>query len=266
MTIQQSTFQPDGWSAETRLGLVVPHADVGPEAECAAIGGPNVSVHGARIGFSAMRAGGEMDAKIPHAPVASFTKPPYIDDLVASVCDAPLTTLGLAFTSSAYKHGPEGERELIERLRPRTRDIPVVTTCLAAEEALKHLGIEKMAIVNPAWFDEDLDNAGANYFRTAGFDVVQHAPCGLPSGQKFVTRPALYDWIEKTIAPSGAEAVFVGGNGQRAVGIIDAVERNLGIKAFTANQVLFWAALRAAGTSFATPGYGELLTQGTMGQ
>ncbi len=183
MTIQHSSFQPDGWSAETRLGLVVPHADVGPEAECAAIGGHKVSVHGARIGFSAMRAGGEMDPKIPHDPVATFTEPPHIDDLVASVCDAPLTSLGLAFTSSAYKHGPEGERALIERLRPKARDIPLVTTCLAAEEALKNLGIEKMAIVNPAWFDDDLDNAGAEYFRSAGFNVDQHAPCGLPSGQ-----------------------------------------------------------------------------------
>ncbi|WP_227284627.1 hypothetical protein [Boseongicola sp. H5] len=261
MSIQQLSFQPDGWSADTRLGLVVPHADVGPEAECAAIGGQQVSVHGARIGFSAMRAGGEMDQKIPHDPVASFTEPPFIDDLVASVCDAPLTTLGLAFTSSAYKHGPEGERALIERLRPKTRGIPVVTTCLAAEEALHHLGIEKLAIVNPAWFDKELDEAGAEYFRTAGFDVVQHAPCWLTSGQKHVTPPALYDWIKKTVEPSGAEAVFVGGNGQRAVGIIDAVESHLGIKALTANQVLFWAALRAAGVSFSTAGYGTLLMQ-----
>lgn len=135
-----------------------------------------------------------MDAKIPHAPMTSFTEPPYIDDLVTSVYNAPLTILGLAFTSSAYKHGPEGERALIERLCPRTRDILMATTCLAAEETLKFL-----------------DKAGAEYFRSAGFDVVQHARCGLPSGQKFVTRPALYDWIEKTVAPSGVEALLVGG-------------------------------------------------------
>lgn len=262
MTVQQPLFQPDGWSATARLGLVVPHADVGPEAECAVIGGPRVSVHGARIDFSAMRAGGEMDPKIPHDPVDAFTRPPLIDEIVGSVCDAPLTALGLAFTSSAYKHGPDGERALIERLRPRTRGIPTITTCLAAEEALRHLEIERLAIVNPAWFDEDLDASGAEYFQTAGFDVVHHAPCGLPSGQKHVTPAALYDWIANNVAPSGANAVFVGGNGQRAVGIIAAVEHQLGLKMLSANQVLFWAALRHAGVEFSTDSYGALFGQG----
>lgn len=125
----------------------------------------------------------------------------------------PLTTLGLAFTSSAYKHGPEGERALVERLRPRLREIPVVTTCLAAEAALNKLGITRMALVNPAWFDDDLDALGAGYFEAAGFEVVHHAPCGLKSGQRYVSPPALYDWIETTVAPTGAEAVFVAGNG-----------------------------------------------------
>lgn len=213
MTMQDKIFRPDGWSAAARLGLVVPHADVGPEAECAALGGSQVSVHGARINFSAMRAGGEMDPKIPHDPVESFTRPPYIDDIAASLCESPLTTLGLAFTSSAYKHGPEGERALVERLRPRLREIPVVTTCLAAEAALNKLGITRMALVNPAWFDDDLDALGAGYFEAAGFEVVHHAPCGLKSGQRYVSPPALYDWIETTVAPTGAEAVFVAGNG-----------------------------------------------------
>ncbi|UWQ25180.1 hypothetical protein K3553_01575 [Leisingera aquaemixtae] len=261
MTIQDKIFRPDGWSATARLGLVVPHADVGPEAECAALGGSQVSVHGARINFSAMRAGGEMDPKIPHDPVESFTQPPYIDDIAASLCESPLTALGLAFTSSAYKHGPEGERALVERLRPRLRGIPVVTTCLAAETALRSLGIKRLAIVNPAWFDEDLDALGARYFEAAGFDVVHHAPCGLKSGQKYVSPPALYDWIKTTVAPSGADAVFVGGNGQRAIGVIDAVESQLGLKMLTANQVLFWGALQAAGVQPSVEGYGTLFSK-----
>lgn len=120
MTIQLSDVMPDGWSATQRLGLIVPDADVGPEAECGALAGGAVSVHAARIGFSAMRAGGEMDPKIPHDPVEAFTRPPHLDDAVEAMCLAPITALGLAFTSSDYKHGPEGERALIARLAPRT--------------------------------------------------------------------------------------------------------------------------------------------------
>lgn len=259
MNVQLSDFMPDGWSATHRLGLIVPDADVGPEAECGALAGADVSVHAARISFSAMRAGGEMDPKIPHDPVEAFTRPPLLDDAVAAMCLAPITALGLAFTSSAYKHGPDGERALIARLDPRTRGIPVVTTCLAAEQALAHLGVSRMAIVNPAWFDADLDAAGVRYFQAAGFDVVQSGPCGLPSGQRHVTPTALYDWIAQEIAGSPAEAVFVGGNGQRAIGIIDAVERNLGLRMLSANQVLYWAALRGAGVPVDLAGYGALL-------
>lgn len=259
MNMQIPAFKPDGWSTTARLGLVVPHADVGPEAECSALAGAKVTIHGERINFSAMRAGGEMDPKIPHDPVAAFTQAPFIDDAVASICTSPISSLGLAFTSSAYKHGPAKERELIKRLKPYSRDIPIISTCLAAEEALKHLKIKKIAIVNPAWFDNDLDNAGATYFQEAGFDVVQHAPCGLPSGQKHVTPKALYEWIASQITNTKAEAVFVGGNGQRAIGIIDMVERNFDLKMITANQVLYWAALRAAGIPTQSEGYGQLM-------
>lgn len=38
-----------------------------------------------------------------------------------------------------------------------------------------------------------------------------------------------------------------GGNGLRAVGVIEVLEEDLGIPVLTANQVTMWSALRAAG-------------------
>jgi maleate isomerase len=52
--------------------------------------------------------------------------------------------------------------------------------------------------------------------------------------------------------------VFVGGNGFRAVGTIDALESTLGRPVLTANQVLLWAALRATRAPTAIDGYGRL--------
>lgn len=66
-------FRPDGWSRSIRIGTVVPHADVGPEAEFQAMATDDITIHASRLFFSAMRAGGEMDEKIPHDPVASLT-------------------------------------------------------------------------------------------------------------------------------------------------------------------------------------------------
>lgn len=219
---------------------------------------PEVSIHAARLHFAAMRAGGEMDPTIPHQPVASFTAEPYLDETVESLATSPLDVLALGFTSSAYKHGPDGERRLLERLKPRARGIPIVSTCMAAERALAKLDAHRIALVNPPWFDADLDRAGAEYFEAQGFAVVHHAPSGLPSGQKYITPPTLYDWIAKIAADHAVDAVFVAGNGQRAVGVIDAVEQDLGISMLTANQVIFWDALRQAGENIAISGYGRL--------
>ncbi|WP_176288260.1 hypothetical protein [Vibrio sp. JPW-9-11-11] len=157
-------FKPDGWNRTIRIGVVVPHADVGPEVEIQAMASSDITVHASRIFFSAMRAGGEMDEKIPHAPVTSFVEAPYLDNAVESLCASPLDVVGLAFTSSAYKHGPEGERALIQRLKSVSREIPIVSTCLYAERAFATLGTQKLAMINPAWFDDDLVNQGANYF------------------------------------------------------------------------------------------------------
>lgn len=220
----------------------------------------DITIHGSRLYFSAMRAGGEMDKKIPHDPVASFTQPPYVDEAVESLTASPLDAVCLAFTSSAYKHGPEGERALIERLRSRAREIPLVSTCLSAERALAKLNASRLAIINPPWFDSDLDKLGARYFEQAGFRVVHHAPCGLPSGQKYITPQSLYDWIAKVVAESDADAVFVGGNGQRSVGIIDAVEKTLNISMTTGNQVILWDALRSINASVCIKGYGKLFS------
>ncbi|NRF24187.1 maleate cis-trans isomerase [Vibrio coralliilyticus] len=253
-------FEQDGWNRTARIGVVVPHADVGPEAEIGAMAGDHATVHGSRIFFSAMRAGGEMDDKIPHAPVESFVQAPYLDEAVEAVCQSPIDCVGLAFTSSAYKHGPDGERALIERLKPVAREIPIVSTCLSAERALKTLGTQKLAVVNPAWFDYDLSAQGASYFEKAGFNVVHHSSCGIQSGQKYVTPQALYTWIKDVVLDSGADTVFVGGNGQRSVGIIKAVEETLGVTMITGNQLILWDALRSIGSDAKIERYGRLFS------
>lgn len=55
-----------------------------------------------------------------------------------------------------------------------------------------------------------------------------------------------------------ADAVFVGGNGLRAIGAIDALERALSRPVLTANQVVLWAALRAAKAGLEVRNYGRI--------
>ncbi|MFD1146936.1 maleate cis-trans isomerase family protein [Saccharothrix hoggarensis] len=251
----------DGWAARARIGVVVPHADVGPESELQALAPRGVVIHGSRVHFGAMRAGGEMDRKIPHAPVRAFVEPPHVDTAVELLAAAPLDVIALGFTSSAYVLGAAGEKDLFDRLSGHTRGLPITGTTRAAVAGFAALGARRVAIVNPPWFDDELSDLGADYFGEHGFEVVQHGPCGLPSNQKLITPEALTDWVRTTVAKAEPDAVLVAGNGIRAVGVIDALERDCGFAVLTANQVLLWHALHLAGATDVLP---EITTYGRL--
>jgi maleate isomerase len=253
-------WRADGWDARWRVGVLTPHADVGPESELRAMAPPDVGIHAARVPFGAMAAGGGMEPTIPLAPVRAFAEPPGVDDAVALLAAAPVHAIGFGFTSSAYILGAEAEERMIGRLRERAEGLPVVTPTAATVTGLRALGAERVALVDPPWFDAELNGLGRDYFRIAGFDVVFAAPAGLPSQQQMISPRDLFDWVRKNI-PTTAGAVVIGGNGFRAVGVIEALEADLDRPVLTANQVLLWAALAAAGANpAAVQGYGRIFS------
>jgi maleate isomerase len=251
-------WMPDGWDATLRIGVLTPAADVGPESELQAMAPAGVVVHAARVPFGAMAPGGSMDPTIAQAPVRAFAEQPALDEAAEMLAQAPIHVVAFGFTSSAYVLGPAGEAAMIERLATRTRGIPVVAPCAAAIEALGVLGVRRVAVVDPPWFDEEMDRLGARHYEEAGFEVVMAASCGLPSDQAAITPRGLLGWLAVAV-PDEAEAVVVGGNGFRAVGAIRAAEERLGRPVLSANQVLLWAALRAARADpAAVTGYGRV--------
>ena len=60
-------WQPDGW-AQTRIGVLTPHADVWPEAEFCAMAPDGISIHAARVAFGAYKPDGTMDRTIADDP------------------------------------------------------------------------------------------------------------------------------------------------------------------------------------------------------
>ena len=260
---QEAQWKRDGWESTVRIGVLTPHADVGPESELQAMAPPGVAIHATRVAFGAMAAGGAMDPTIPLAPVRAFAEPPHVDDDAELFAAAPLKAIAYGFTSSAYVIGVEGEAEMMARLERRTRGIPVVATCRAAVEGLRVLGARRIVLIDPPWFDTELNALGRRYYESAGFEVVYSEPCGLPSDQAKITPSDLHTWVSEHVSTTDAEAIVIGGNGFRAVGAIAALEEDLGRFVVTANQALLWAALRVAD---ADPGsvsdYGRLFGHG----
>jgi maleate isomerase len=253
-------WQPDGW-AQTRIGILTPHADVCPEAEFSAMAPDGISIHATRVYFGAYKPGGTMDPTIADDPVRRFAEPPFVDEAAELLAAAPLHAIAYGFTSSSYLRGAADDAKLKERLERRTRGIPVVIPCAAAVKALMALGVTRLALISPPWFSAEMDQQGARYFQSQGFEVVHSGPAGLPSDQQAIQPGELYEWIS-TQTPKSAEAVFIGGNGLRAIGVIKALEENLGRPILTANQVAFWQALALSGSREPIVSYGRIFSVG----
>jgi maleate isomerase len=257
---EELMWQADGWGWRARIGVLTPHADIGPESEFQAMAPDGVSIHAARVPFRVMAPGGAMDPTIALEPVRAFADPPYIDDAAELLAAAPLHAIAYAFTSSSYIRGAADDAALKARLEERTRGIPVVITCVSATLALRALGAHRLALIDPPWFAPELTAMGADYFRAQGFEVVHAAPAELPSGQRLVHPGQVYEWTREH-APADADAVFFGGNGFRVVGVIQALEEDLGRPVLTSNQVAFWHALRLSGARPVVTNYGQLFNR-----
>ena len=251
-------WQPDGW-APTRIGVLTPELDVTPEAEFRAMAGSAISIHAARVRQKTYDPGEAPDRKIAHDRVRAFAEPPLVDDAAESLAAAPLHAIAYCFTSSSYLRGAADDAALKARLEARTRGIPVVISATAAVAALTALGVRRFALVSPPWFSAELDRQGARYFESHGFEVMQSGPVGLPADQQAIRPNELYDWIRAHM-PDRAEAVLIGGNGLRAIGVIKALEQALGRPVLTANQVAFWQALVLAGSPAQIADYGRIFS------
>lgn len=222
----------DGAGSLGRIGVLTPDFDPVPESEMWVMAPPGVSVHASRVPWETREA-------------RAFAEPPNVDAAAERLVALAPSAIVFAFTSSSYALGPQGDGPLRERLEERVRGIPVVLTCPAATEALRVLGAKRVALVHPPWFTEEVNAQGGEYFRAQGFDVALCAR--MTPARTFTEVPAaeVHDWVRAN-TPREAEAVFIAGNGLRAIGAIQALETDLGRPVLSANQVALWGALRVA--------------------
>lgn len=249
-------FQPDGWGSKARIGLISPHMDIVPEREFQILAPRDISVHAARVPLGWQS--GSAPSPIGLDAVRAFADPPYVDDAVELLAAAPLDAIVYGFTSSSYLLGPDGDAEFRQRLEGRSHGLPIVIPCQSVLLALQTLGMNKLTMINPPWFPEELTNRGANYFRVSGVDVVcAESARGLASDPLSVTPKKMFEWVRSRV-PDSAECVFLGGGGLRAISVIAALEEEIAKPVITANQIAFWHAIRLAGFKESLDGYGAI--------
>ena len=224
-------WQLDGVGSIGRVGVLTPDFDPVPESEMWAMAPQGVSIHTSRVAWA--RSDG------PRA----FTEPLRIDNAIEQLVELKPRAIVYAFTSSSYELGTEADSVLQTRLEKRAGGVSVILTCQAATEALRTLGANRIALIHPPWFREESNAKGREYFKGQGFEVVFSSRVAPERPFTEVPPAEVYEWV-KTNVPRQAEAVFIGGNGLRAIGAIQSLEESIDRPVLTANQVVLWKALQ----------------------
>ena len=238
---------------QVKVGLLTPHAAPGPEVEFPEMAPGRVATQVARVSV----ADGEMD-RPPVSPTELRTAaaPGVLAKAAEGFARGSIDVIGYASTTSAYAIGADVESAIVDRLSEHLA-IPVAATCLSAARALRTLNADRVALVHPPWFDDELNELGAAYFRSQGCTVVSYALADLPNDPSRIEPDAVVGWVSRHVSDA-AEAVFIGGNGFRCAGAIDALEELLGRPVLESNQVLLWSALAEIEATLEVRGYGRI--------
>jgi maleate isomerase len=236
-----------------RVGVLTPHEVPGPEVEFAAMAPGRLATRVVRI-TGAAEAGGSGGPVSP-AALRALTTAPWLDRAAEQLLAGPVDAIGYASTTSAYTIGFDAEMAMVVRLSQLTGS-PVAATCASAVVALRVLQVERVALVG-APFAREFNELGAAYFASQGFDVVSSVSAGLSRDPRAVEPAAVCEWVSRQVADA-AQAVFIGGNGFRAAGAVEALEAAIGRLVLTSNQVLLWQLLAQADDTCEINGYGRL--------
>ena len=241
---QSPSWQPDGAGTIARFGLLTPDFDPAPESELWAMAPRGVSIHTSRV----HRSGG---------PGASIVEAPNIDEAVDRLAEVRPNAILLGYTTSSYALGADADRLVQARLQERAKGTRVIFPCTAATACLRQLRVHRIALIHPPWWTDTANEQGRAYWQSAGFDVLE---CHRMQPNRLLSEVAPREVFDVVVAhtPANAQAVFIGGNGMRAVGTIEALERKLGRPVLTANQIILWQALATIGEARRVAHYGRI--------
>jgi maleate isomerase len=236
-----AAWRPDGAATRARIGVLTPDFDPVPESELWTMAPHGVSIHTSRV----------------PAHTGSFADPPQLDDAADLLMRIQPRAIVCAYTSSSYDRGARADEALQVRLEKRIGGIPLILTAPTATTAFRSLGAHRVALVHPPWFTDEMNERGRDYFRAAGCDVVSCTRIAPARSFAEVKPDEVFAWTKANV-PREAQAVFIGGNGLRAIGAIAGIERSLGRPVLTANQVIFWRALQIVGMTLPVHKYGRI--------
>jgi len=232
-----------------RLGFLVPPGNPTVEPEVIAMTPPGVTVH-----FTRMQASG-VTGSLSGQEQRNREQINSLDTTVPLLAMVKPAVIALAHTATSYTLGRHDEQILLDRLHA-AYGVKVITAFGSVIAALRALGVGRIAFGTPYGMDTTLQ--GKALLEECGVAVAHFSR--LPD----VTN--IYDetleraaHLARSVDHPKAEAVFLSGVGMPTVGVIAALEAELGKPVLSAASALMWNALRSAGHTAGVSGFGRLL-------
>lgn len=224
-----------------KLGFIVPSWNTVMEYECQRMAPAGVSLHFTRIAHT-----DDAEETLLHMIEAV----PALADLLAH---ARLDAICFGCTGGSFVR-PGMDADIIEAIRERT-GIPATTTATALVEAMREMGVAKVAVASPypQWLNDRLcaflENRGIEVVAERGQDV--ECPAFLP--------PQNAAALAREVDCPEADGVFVSCTNFRVLEEVEALEAALGKPVLTSNTTALWHTLRTAGFEGAGSAGGALM-------
>lgn len=134
-----------------------------------------------------------------------------------------------------------------------------VSAWTALRDALAALGVRRFALGTP--YPAAIHAIAPPFFRSRGFELTGDATLDILAMRDVpkVDGKVLARFVD-SLPKEGAQAVVLLATDLPSFGSLDALEQACGCPVLTSNQVILWAALRAAGVSDQLPGMGRLMS------
>ncbi len=171
-----------------------------------------------------------------------------LQDALESFDGMTLEAAAFACTASSYLLEVGHEQRHCERLQQRF-GYPVITAAAAIEEALRHLGAERIALAcpYPGW----LRDTAREYWQARGFEVtaaVSAQPDMRDTRAIYRIRAAeAGPGILAALGTVAADVVVITGTGMPGLQLVCDLQSATGLPAVNSNLCLAWRCLRAAG-------------------
>jgi maleate cis-trans isomerase len=157
--------------------------------------------------------------------------------------------------------GYQGEAELLKKWE-KTYRTPMFTSGTNHIRALNALKVKRF--VGASYFSGSINQTFGKYFVDAGFDVLAMEGIEVPFKDVGNLSPEqVYKHVKKVFLKhrKEAEGIYLLGSGWRVMGIIDLLERDLGVPVIHPVPTRCWEIQRRLTINHPVSGYGRLLAE-----